>query len=60
MSGVIRSLENLEGDRRQKHPFHPGVAVYLHDQIATAEELERMLRDTTIYTLTEEELADEG
>ena len=48
-------LEDMEQATRSKHSM---VAVFLHDEIATAEELERMIRDIEVHELTEEELAD--
>jgi hypothetical protein len=46
-------LEDLEHASRNL-----SVGVYLHDEIATAEELERMIKNIKIHELTEEELAD--
>lgn len=60
--GIVSGLESIAYDRPPWHnnTWYPGVAVYLHDEIATAEELERLIRDIEIHELTEEELEDGG
>jgi len=50
-------LEDMEDAARGKNSK---VAIYLHDEIATADELGRMIDNIEIDILTEEELADRG
>lgn len=54
---VKEILEDMEEVTRMKGV---PVAVYLHDEIATAEELIRLINDIKVHELTEEELADKG
>ena len=60
VSRILENLNSLEYDghpAKRKEEF-PGVKVYLHDEIATAEELEKMILGVEIHILTQEELDD--